>query len=110
MAPNINIPLWSQYKINPIQDGEGDQKRLLYQFLGLSQQNLLNFSFNPFTTLLYNFKTIPSDSPKLLSLNQGHPSKKQFFWSKPYKIEVMITSLIEILVLPNFSHMTTFTI
>ena len=52
---------------------------------------------------------MPSTSPKLLSLNQDHPSKKCFFWSNPYKIEVMVTSLIEMLDLPNFGHMTTLT-
>ena len=31
-------------------------------------------------------------------------------WSNPYKIEVMKTSLIERLELPNFGHMTTSTI
>ena len=36
--------------------------------------------------------------------------KKWFFWSKPYKIEVLITSLIEIPELPNFGHMVTSTI
>ena len=35
------------------------------------------------------------------------PQKKQFFWSKQYKIEVMITSLIEMLQLPNFAHINT---
>ena len=34
----------------------------------------------------------------------------RFFWSYPYKIEVMITSLMEMLTLPNFGHMTTSTI
>ena len=52
-------------------------------------------------------KTIPRVSPKLLNLNQDHPSKKCFFWSKHYKIEVMITYLIETLELPNFGHMST---
>ena len=55
-------------------------------------------------------KFVPSVSPKLLNLNQDHPSKKRFFWSNPYKLEVMITSLIEMLELPNFGHMTTSTI
>ena len=32
-----------------------------------------------------------------------------FFWANPYKIEVMITSLIEMLDLSNFGHMTTST-
>ena len=75
--------------------------------VGLSPQNFLTFSFNPFATLLQSFKVIPSASPKLLNLNQDHPSKKWFFWSNPYKIDVMVTSLIEMLELPNFGHMTT---
>ena len=54
----------------------------------------------------YNYLEI-SDISKLLNLNQVHLSKKLFFWSNPYKIEVMITSLIEMLELPNFGHMTT---
>ena len=29
------------------------------------------------------------------------PQKKQYFWSNPYKMEIMITSLIEMLELPN---------
>ena len=49
---------------------------------------------------------MPSASPKLLNLNQDYPSKKCFFWSNLYKIEVMITSFIEMLELPNFGHMT----
>ena len=53
--------------------------------------------------MVWNFKFLPSASPKLLHLNKDHP-----LWSNPYKIEVMITSLIEMLELPNFSHMTTF--
>ena len=36
--------------------------------------------------------------------------KKQFFWSNPYIIEVVITSLIEMLELPIFGHMNTSTI
>ena len=33
--------------------------------------------------------------------------KTWFFWSNPYEFEVMIISLIEMLELPNFDHMTT---
>ena len=57
-----------------------------------------------------NFKTRLSARPKLFNLNQGHPSEKFFFWSNPYEIEVMITSLIEMLELPNFGHMTPSTV
>ena len=39
------------------------------------------------------------------------PLKKSgFFWSNPYKVEVMITSLTEMLELPNFAHMAKFTL
>ena len=69
-----------------------------------SPQNLLTFSFNSAATLLYNFKTIPSASPKLLNLNQEHPSKKWFLWSSPYKIEVMITSHRNVSVTKRWSH------
>ena len=41
-------------------------------------------------------------------LLQIAPLKKiVFFWSNPYKIEVMITSVIEILEFPNFGGMIT---
>ena len=73
--------------------------------VGFGPQNFLTFSLNPLVTLMLNFKFVPSARPKLLNLNQDHPSKKQFFWSSPDKIQVMITFLIEMLQLPNFSHM-----
>ena len=44
-----------------------------------------------------------------MNLNQDHPLKKWFFWLNPYKIEFTIISLIEMHELPNFGHMTTFT-
>ena len=75
--------------------------------VGFGPQNFLTFSFNPFATLVQNVKLGPSARPTLLNLNQDHPSKKAIFWSNPYKIEVMITSLIHMLELPNFGHMTT---
>ena len=74
--------------------------------IALSPQNFSTFSFNPFATLEQNFMVIPSSSTKLLNLNQDHPLQK-LFWSNSYKIDVMITSLIEILVLLNLGHMTT---
>ena len=51
--------------------------------VAFSPQNSLTFSFDPFATLVQNFKFLPSVSPKLLSLNQDHPSKKRIFWSNP---------------------------
>ena len=73
-----------------------------------SPPNFLTFSFNPFATLVENFKFVPFAYLKLLNLNQDHPSKKKrFFGSNSDKIEVMITFLIEMIQLPNFGHMTT---
>ena len=59
--------------------------------------------------MVWNFKAIPSASPKLLVWIKTFPQNKWFFWSNLYKTEVMIISLIEMLELPNFSHITTFT-
>ena len=42
-----------------------------------------------------------------IELEATAPLKKLFFWSNYYKIEVMITTLIEMLELPNFHYMTT---
>ena len=78
--------------------------------VGISTQNFQTLSFNPFALLVWNFKFEPSVSPKLSNLNQDYPSKKWFFRSNPYEIEVMISSPTEMLELPNFFHMTTSTI
>ena len=77
--------------------------------VGISPKNFLNFSFNPFDTVLKNVKAISSGSPTC-TWTKSTPPKKLFFWSNPYKIEIMITSLIEMLELPNFGHMITSTI
>ena len=45
--------------------------------VGISSQNFLTFGFNPFATLVWNFKFVPSDSFKLFNLNQEHPSPKK---------------------------------
>ena len=50
--------------------------------VGIGPQNFRTFSFNPFATLVQNFKFVPSASPKLLNLNQDHPSKKAVFLVK----------------------------
>ena len=68
---------------------------------------ILTFSFNPLDT---NFKVIYTASLKLLKLNHVHPSKNLVFSVKFLKIEVMVTSLMETLELPNFGHMITSTI
>ena len=50
--------------------------------VGFGPQNFQTFSFNPFATLQQNLKFVPSASPKLLNLNQDHPSKKVIFLVK----------------------------
>ena len=50
--------------------------------VGFGPQNFFTFSFNPFSTLVQNFKFAPSASPKFLNLNQDHPSKKAIFLVK----------------------------
>ena len=75
---------------NPIQDGGGKKPPLpptsfspvTSTNVGFGPQNFLTFSFNPFATLVQNFKFVPSVSPKLLNLNQDHPSKKTIFLVK----------------------------
>ena len=66
--------------------------------VGISPKNFLTFSFDPFAKLVLL---------TLLNLNQHYPSKKWFFWSR---IHVMISSLIKILELSTFGHLTTSTI
>ena len=48
--------------------------------------------------------------PNYWTWTKTTPQKKCSFWSNPYKIEVMITSLIEMLEWPNFDHMTSSTV
>ena len=49
---------------------------------GISPQNSLTFSFNPFDSLVLNLKFVPTASPKLLNLSQDNPSKRLFFLVK----------------------------
>ena len=69
--------------INPIRDGGKDG--------GDGGQKASPSSFPPVTSTNVS---IPGASPKLLNLNQEHLPKKDF-WSNPYNIEAIITSLIE---------------
>ena len=71
------------FNVNPIQDG-GGKKAPPTSFSPVtstnaetSPKNFLTFSFNAFVTLVWNFKFVTSASPKLLKLNQDHPSKKK---------------------------------
>ena len=78
--------------------------------VGISPKNFWLLISTLLTHLCKISRPYVSASPKLLNLNQEHPSKNVFFWSNPYKIEIMLTSLIEILELLNFGHMTLSTV
>ena len=84
MFPGGTLKLY----FNPIQDG-GGKKALPTSFspvtstnVGIRPQNFLTFSFYPFATLEQNFTFVPSVSPKLLNLNQDHPSERAIFLVK----------------------------
>ena len=48
--------------------------------------------------------------PNYWTWTKTTPQKEQCFWPNPYKIEVVITFVMEMLQLPNFGHMNTSTI
>ena len=97
--------------------GGSGQKGPRYQF---SPETSTNVRTSPKTFWLLVLTFLPHcckiSSPDLMAVlnywtwTKITPEKKQFFWLNPYKVEVMITSLIEMLVLPNFVHITTPTI
>ena len=70
-------------KINPIQDRPPTSSSPVTSTkVGFGPQNFVTFSFNPFSTLVQNFKFLPSASPKLLDLNQDCSLKKAIFLVK----------------------------
>ena len=97
------------FYLNPIQHGEG-KKDLLPVFP--LQLLVGTFWLLVFTLLPYWCKI---SSPYLVSIpnywtwTKSTIQKYWFFWSNPYKTEVPTTSLIQMLELPNFGHMTTST-
>ena len=73
------------------------QTSVISSSVGRSRRNILTFRFNPFATLLWD--SIKLEPRPLL--------KKLAFWWNPYKTEIMITSLIEMLELPKLNLMFT---
>ena len=69
---------------------------------------LLVLTFFPHWCKISSLYLVPV--PNYRTWTKTTPQKKWFFWSDPYKLEVMINSLIEMLELPNFGHITTSTI
>ena len=85
-----------------------------------SYERPMSFSFNEQTfwllvlTLLPDFweisRSCPVQVPYYWTWTMGTPRMSWFSRSNPYKIEVMITSLVKSLELPNFGHMTIYTV
>ena len=68
---------FNRFQFSNIQDTGG--KKLPYQpspvtstNVRIIPKNFMTFIFNPFATLIYNFKAISSASPKILSLQQDN--------------------------------------
>ena len=102
--------------INPIKGRGGGKKTpipptrfssVTSSNVGISPQNfwLLVLTLLTDWCKISSFYLVPV--PNYWTWTKTTPQKKRFFWSNPYKIEVMITSLIQMLELPNFGHMTT---
>ena len=72
---------------------------------GINLQNFLTFNFISFITLIY--KVIPSDSLKLLNVNQYPSPLKKIGFSDQIFINIYLMDILELL---NFGYMTTSTI
>ena len=102
--------------ISPILSGWGKAKRPPYQFfpcdfckrwLARKTFRLLVLILLPHWCKISSIYLVPVQNYQ--TRTKTTPQKKRFFWSNPYKIEVTITSLIEMLESPIFGHMTKFT-
>ena len=102
--------------------GSSVDKLLQYQqryhkLLGQKFAAFINkYGFEPWKVVCWNglgeFRKIFWYWPRnscFSAFTDSTPQKNCFFWSNPYKIEVMITSVIEILEFPNFGGMITHT-
>ena len=107
ISSNKRARFWN---FNPIQDG---RKRLTTSFPPVTSTNV-GFSLQNVWLLVSNLlphwsKTSRSyPVPNYWTWTKSTPKKNWFFWSNPYKIDIMITSVIEMLELSNLGHMATF--
>ena len=73
----------------------------------LSGSSIINWNFLP---SLYSTCTTVYHLQQNRTGSEPRAPSKKFFWSNPYELELMVTSLIEMTELPNFGRMTTSTI
>ena len=101
-----HCPFYIVWWFNPIQDGRKTSPTsfspVTAQNVGISLQKLVLFPYWCKNSSSYLVPVI-----NYWTWTETTAQKKRFFWSNLYKIDVMITSLIEVLELPNFGHMTT---
>ena len=82
-----HLPFANHSPVNPAKDWRQNESLSVFSpatstNVKISHQNILTFSFNPFPTLVKNFKATSSASSKLLNLNQEHTLKKLVFQVK----------------------------
>ena len=58
--------------------------------VGISPQNFLAFSFNPLPDRYKISSSYLVSVPNYWTWTKTNPQKKRFFWSNPYKLEVML--------------------
>ena len=100
------------FYLNPLQGGGGVGQGLKKPPASFSHVTSTNVGISPlsfeilnsFVTLVQNFKAIPSANSKFWTWTMSNSQKNRFFWSNLYKIKVMITSLIVIIVIKLWSH------
>ena len=112
---------WIVNYFNPIQDGGCDKPPLpptansfspvTSTYVEICSQNfLLVLILLPHGCKISSSYLVPVANYWTWTKTTTTPQKNKFFCSNPDKIEVMITSLIQMLELPNFGHMTSSTI
>ena len=99
---------WANFTLTffSIEGGDYQFSHVTSTNIGISPLKLSTFQLLCYTCL----RSYLVSNPNYWTWTSSTPQKKRIFFSNLYKIKVMITSLIVMLELPNFFHMTTFTI
>ena len=106
----LNVHFLKVFSFSPTQDGGTKSPSLQFSPCNFYKRRtfwLLVLTLLPDRCKISRSYLVPV--PNYLTWTKTTPQKKYFFWSNPYKIKVMITSLMEMQELPNF-HLNTSTI